>query len=84
MTSADKISNMYRLTKEQYDELIMKSITSTYKKANNNIKKQINMALKNLMKEKNGVKKMETNEENNGFITIKITKKVSITTLQSG
>ena len=71
MTSADKISNMYRLTKEQYDELIMKSITSTYKKANNNIKKQINMALKNLMKEKNGIKRMETNEENNGFITIK-------------
>ena len=39
MTSADKISNMYRLTKEQYDQLIMNSITSTYKKANNNIKK---------------------------------------------
>ena len=69
MTSADRISNMYRLTKEQSDKLIMKSITSTYKKANNNIKKQINMALKNLMKEKNGIKRMETYEESNDFIT---------------
>ena len=39
MTFADKTSNMYRLTKEQYDKLIMNSITSTYKKANSNIKK---------------------------------------------
>ena len=38
MTFADKISNMYRLIKEQYDKLIMNSITSTYKKANSNIK----------------------------------------------
>ena len=30
MTSADKTSNMYRLTKEQYDQLIMNSITSAY------------------------------------------------------
>ena len=34
MTFADKTSNMYRLTKEQYDKLIMNFIISTYKKAN--------------------------------------------------
>ena len=51
MTFADKTSNMYRLTKEKYDQLIMNSITSTYKKANNKIKKQINMAGKNLNKQ---------------------------------
>ena len=39
MTFADKTSNMYRLTKEQHDKLILNSITSTYKKANSNIKK---------------------------------------------
>ena len=44
MTFADKTSNMYRLTKEQYDKLIMNSITSTYKKTNSNIKKQISKA----------------------------------------
>ena len=71
MTFADKTSNMYRLTKEEYEQLIMNSITSTYKKANNNINKQINMAGKNLMRDKEVIKRMETNEEGNSFITIK-------------
>ena len=71
MTFSDKTSNMYRLTKEQYDQLIMNSITSTYRKANSNIKKQINKARKNLMRDKEVIKQMETNEEGNSFITIK-------------
>ena len=62
---------MYRLTKEQYDQLIMNSVTSTYRKANSNIKKQINKAGKNLMKNKEVIKRMETSEESNSFITIK-------------
>ena len=41
MIFAGKTSNMYRLTKEQYDQLIMNSITFTYKKANNNIKNKL-------------------------------------------
>ena len=52
MTSTNKTSNMYRLTKEQYNQLIMNSITSNNKKANNNIKKQIIMAGKNLRTDK--------------------------------
>ena len=71
MTFADKTSNMYRLTKEQYDKLIMNSIPSTYKKANSNIKKQINKVGKNLVRDKEVIKRMETNEESNSFITIK-------------
>ena len=71
ITFADKTSNMYRLTKEEYDQLIMNSITSTYKKANNNIKKQTNMTGKTLMSDKEVIKLMETNEEGNSFITIK-------------
>ena len=66
MTFADKTSNMYRLTKEEYDQLIMNSITSTYKKANNNINKQINMAGKNLMRDKEVIKRMETMKMNLG------------------
>ena len=61
MTFADKTSKIYRLTKKQYDQLIMNSITSTDKKANNNIKKQINMAGKNLMSDKE-VKKTNGNK----------------------
>ena len=49
MTFADKSSNMYRLKKEHYDKLMMNSITSTYKKANSNIKNQINKTGKNLI-----------------------------------
>ena len=55
--TADKTSNIYRLTKEQYDKLIVNSITSTHKKANINIKKQINKAGKNLMSDKEVIKK---------------------------
>ena len=47
------------------------SITSTYKEANDNSKKQINMAGKNLMRDKEVIKRMETKEESNSFITIK-------------
>ena len=32
MVFVDKISNMYRLAKEQYDQLIINSIASTYKR----------------------------------------------------
>ena len=46
----------------------MNSITSTYKKANNKIKKQINMAGKNLMRDKEAIKRMK---EGSSFITIK-------------
>ena len=49
----------------------MNSITSTYKKAYNNIKKQIKMAGKNLMRGKEIIKRLETKEEGNMFVTIK-------------
>ena len=62
MTSADKTLNTCRLTKEQYDQLIMNSITSC-KNPNNNIKKQITMAEESLMRDKEVIKRMETNEE---------------------
>ena len=46
-------------------------MTSTYKKANSNIKKQINMAEKNLMRDKEMIKRMESNKKSNSFITLK-------------
>ena len=71
ITFADKTSNMYRLTKGQYGQLIMNSITSPCGKANSKIKKQINKAGKNLTRDKEVIKRMETNKEGNSFITIK-------------
>ena len=42
----------------------MNSITSNCKKVNNNIKIQINMAEKNFIRDKEIIKRMETNGEN--------------------
>ena len=41
LTPADKTSNMYRLTKEQYNQLKHSTITSTYKKASIKIKEKV-------------------------------------------
>ena len=49
MTFADKTTNIYRLTKEEYDKILNDSITATYKKANNNIKKKINATRKQVL-----------------------------------
>ena len=48
LTCADKTSNMYRLSKEEHEQLLANAIRSTYKKANNSIKKMINMARKQI------------------------------------
>ena len=37
LTPADKTSNMYRLNKKDYQNLLRNAITTTYKKANKNI-----------------------------------------------
>ena len=62
MTSADKTLNTFRLTKEQYDQLIMNSITSTCKNPNNNIKKQITMAEESLISKGQGSNKTNGNK----------------------
>ena len=41
LTPADKTSSMYRPTKEEYNKMRRNAITSTYKKANGDIKKRI-------------------------------------------
>ena len=73
LTSADKTSNMYKLTKEEYNKMLKNAITSTYKKTNNNIKTKINSEGKRIIKKCNGgiLNKMEVNSESNCFITIK-------------
>ena len=48
-----------------------KTKTSADNASNSNIKKQINMAGKNLLRDKEVIKRMETNREGNSFITIK-------------
>ena len=42
LTAADKTSNMYRLSKEEYSNLLKNAITSKYKKTEKDIAKNIN------------------------------------------
>lgn len=70
-TFADKTANIYRLTKEEYEKILNDSITATYKKANNNIKKKINADGKQELRNIKVLKRMQKNRENNSFISPK-------------
>ena len=50
LTFADKTSKMYRLRKEEHEELVTNAVTSNDKKVNNSIKKKTNMAGKQILK----------------------------------
>ena len=62
MTFADKTTNIYRLTREEYDKILNDSITATYKKASDNIEKKINAAGKQVLPNNKVLKRMQTNE----------------------
>ena len=47
------------------------SITATYMKASNSIKKKINDALRQVLRKNKVLKRMQTNDENNWFISLK-------------
>ena len=71
MTFADKTTNIYGLTREEYEKILNDSITATYKKASNNIRKKINAAGKQVLRNNKVLKRMQTNGENNCFISLK-------------
>ena len=73
LTPTNITSNMYRMTKEEYNKMCRNVITSTYKKANENIKKRIKEKGKEIVKKSfdNIIDRMDINAESNCFITIK-------------
>ena len=73
LTPANKMSNMYRITKEEHNKMRRNAIISAYKKANENIKKRINEKGKQIVKKSfdNITDTMDINAESNCFITIK-------------
>ena len=70
-TPADKTSNLYRTSKEEYCRLRHNAITSTYKKANKNLAGKINKLGKKFAKSKGVLEKMDANGTGNCFITLK-------------
>ena len=71
VTFVDKTTNLYRLIKAEYDHMINNAITLKYKEASNNIKKQINIDGKQILKNREVLNRLEINGENNRFITLK-------------
>ena len=68
---ADKTSNMYRLTKEEYNNLKKNAITSTYKKASGKIKEKIEKSGKKFATDKGVLDKIGKNGDSECFITLK-------------
>ena len=71
LTPADNTSNFYKITKEQYEQLLHNSIIKTYKKANSNITKTINEQGKKIADTKNILDRIQVNGREECFITLK-------------
>ena len=71
LTFADKTSNLYKVPKEQYEKLVNNAITTSYKKINKKAQDQINSQGKNILKNKEVIKRMFVNAKQNCLITLK-------------
>ena len=71
LTPADKTSNMYRLSKDEYTQLKKNAVTAKYKKASKNIKEKIDKGSVKIAKKAGILGRMDQNCTNNCFITLK-------------
>ena len=71
LTFVDKTSNLYKIKKEQYQKMLNDSITTIYKKANDNIHKKRDTDGKKLMKDKDILNQVLTNGKNERFVMLK-------------
>ena len=62
---------MYRLHKNDYQNFLRNTITTSYKKANNSIGTKINKEGIKFAKQANMLDKIEINDTGNSFITLK-------------
>ena len=71
LTFTDRITNLYKLEKEQYNKLLKGSITTTYKIVKRNIRKQMNLEGKNIIKDKTIGNSILVNDHVECFISLK-------------
>ena len=71
MTSVDKTSNMYRLTKEEHNKLLQNAIISKNKKTNKKMKDKINKEGKAILKNKEALQRLDINKKVIAFFTLK-------------
>ena len=71
LTAADKTSDMYRLSKDQYSNLLQNAITSKYKKTDKRTATNINKEGIKHAREVNVIDRIEINGTGSSFITLK-------------
>ena len=71
MTSVDKTSHMYRLTKEEHNKLLQNAIISKNKKTNKKMKDKINKKGKAILKNKEALQRLDINKKVIAFFTLK-------------
>ena len=71
LTPADKTSNLYKLPKEKYKQILQNSITKTYKKTTTDTSDKINLEGKKIAEQENVLNRMNMNSKNECFITLK-------------
>ena len=71
LTFADKTSNIYKVPKEQYEKLLNNAITTSYKEVSKKTQDQIKNQEKNILNNKEVIKRMFVNGKQNCFITLK-------------
>ena len=71
LTPTDKTSNLYKITKEKYKQLLHNSITKIYKKSNSNIIKIINDQCKKIANKKNIHGRIKVKGKEECLITLK-------------
>ena len=71
LTPADKTTNMYRLSAEEYNRLKLNAVTSKYKKASAKIKDNVEKSSVNIVKKAGVLERMSKNGTNPCFITLK-------------
>ena len=74
-TPTDKTSNMFILSKNNYKNLLRNAITTTYKKADENIGPKINKEGIKFAKQADILDKIEVSDTGNSFVTLKDHKK---------
>ena len=71
LVNADKSSNIYKLSKDDYNKYMLENITKTYKKFNKTKVNQINYQAKTIIEKLEIIDRVEKVQESEGFITIK-------------
>ena len=71
IVSADKTTNLYKVDKEKYEELLVNNITKCHKKTNNDAIKEINKEAKKIAEKLKIDDKMKCYNNKEAFITLK-------------